>query len=225
MQEAAGVVSPSSSSTSTSSSPSSLRLTFLESNSWLWEIPLPPSSLPPSLPPPSLTLLVDPVMHDLTFGAPALIRGKKKVLNGPAVMESLAPRVDHLLISQGFDDHCQPASIAMAARLLPPSAHIVAPQSASKVLETFFSPERIHYLSPGEHCYLEKRREGGRDGGRVKVTATTGDTLGPPWQAPENGYLLEWGEKGGREEGEEPRSLYYEPHCRFKVEEFEVREG
>ena len=59
----------------------------------------------------------------------------------------------------------------------------------------------------------------------MTVTATTGDTLGPPWQAPENGYLLRWGEEGGKEGGQQYRSLYYEPHCRYKVEEFEVREG
>jgi len=165
-------------------------------------------------------------MHDLTFGVPSLIRGQKKILNGPAVLKQLGPSIHHLLISQGFDDHCQPASMQAAAALLPPSAKVVAPPSASGVLSQFFSEDRIIYLSPGQSCVLE----GGREGGRVAVTATTGDTLGPPWQAPENGYLLRWGEEkeggkeGGREGGQEYRSLYYEPHCRYKAEEFEVRE-
>jgi hypothetical protein len=39
------------------------------------------------------------------------------------------------------------------------------------------------------------------------VVATTGDTLGPPWQAPENGYVLQF-------DGKKYKSLYYEPHCR-----------
>ncbi len=44
-----------------------------------------------------------------------------------------------------------------------------------------------------------------------QVTATTGDTLGPPWQAPENGYVLQFLGAGG---SSKLRSLYYEPHCR-----------
>jgi L-ascorbate metabolism protein UlaG (beta-lactamase superfamily) len=168
-----------------------------------------------------MNLLVDPVMHDLTFGVPSLIRGQKKILNGPAVLRQLGPSIHHLLISQGFDDHCQPESMQAAAALLPPSAKVVAPPSAAGVLSQFFPEDRLIYLSPGQSCVLE----GGKEGGRVTVTATTGDTLGPPWQAPENGYLLRWGEEGGKEGGQQYRSLYYEPHCRYKVEEFEVREG
>jgi hypothetical protein len=44
---------------------------------------------------------------------------------------------------------------------------------------------------------------------RPQVTATTGDTLGPPWQAPENGYVLQLLGSTGK-----LKSLYYEPHCR-----------
>lgn len=44
----------------------------------------------------------------------------------------------------------------------------------------------------------------------AQITATTGDTLGPPWQAPENGYVLHFLGAGGSN-----KSLYYEPHCRW----------
>lgn len=43
----------------------------------------------------------------------------------------------------------------------------------------------------------------------MQITATTGDTLGPPWQPPENGYVLELLGATGK-----LKSLYYEPHCR-----------
>lgn len=72
------------------------------------------------------------------------------------------------------------------------------------------------YLSPGQSAELKGRKDGRA---RVKITATTGDTLGPPWQAPENGYVLQF--LGARGKGK-PASLYYEPHCRYKVEEFEA---
>jgi hypothetical protein len=43
-----------------------VRVTFLESNSWMWQVA-------------GVNLLVDPVMYTLDFGVPSLIQGKKNV--------------------------------------------------------------------------------------------------------------------------------------------------
>ena len=45
---------------------SDVQVTFLESNSWLWQIQ-------------GVNILVDPVMYTLDFGVPSLIQGKKTV--------------------------------------------------------------------------------------------------------------------------------------------------
>lgn len=43
---------------------------------------------------------------------------------------------------------------------------------------------QVVYLEPGQSFEMAAR-----DGSQVKVKATAGPVLGPPWQRPENGYV------------------------------------
>ena len=43
---------------------------------------------------------------------------------------------------------------------------------------------QVTYLEPGESSEIEVS-----NGSQVKVRATAGPVLGPPWQRPENGYF------------------------------------
>ncbi|CAM9298901.1 unnamed protein product, partial [Hapterophycus canaliculatus] len=149
-----------------------IKLTYLEINSWMWQVN-------------GLNLLVDPLFGTLDFGVPLLVQAKKRVLSdGERVTRELAAQTDFLVISQGFDDHCHPPTLKALSRLLKPSVRLVAPPSARAVLEEYFPASRITYLLPRQSTVLS-------DGGRaVEIKATSGATLGPPWQQAENGYIV-----------------------------------
>ncbi|XP_059282939.1 uncharacterized protein LOC132036588 isoform X2 [Lycium ferocissimum] len=68
--------------------------------------------------------------------------------------------------------------------------------AAKKILKNF----QVIYLEPGQDSEIEVS-----NGFPVKVKATAGPVLGPPWQRPENGYLVT-SPNGAL-------TLYYEPHC------------
>lgn len=44
---------------------------------------------------------------------------------------------------------------------------------------------QVTYLEPGESSEIENIK-----GSQVKIQATAGPVLGPPWQRPENGYFF-----------------------------------
>ena len=92
-------------------------------------------------------------------------------------------QLDLLLLTQGLDDHCHPASLA----LLPPELPVVGSASAAaKARQLGF--HTVQALTPGQQHQL----------GELTITATAG----APVPQVENGYLLE--HPGG--------SLYLEPH-------------
>ncbi|GFR40167.1 hypothetical protein Agub_g724 [Astrephomene gubernaculifera] len=67
---------------------------------------------------------------------------------------------------------------------------------------------RITVLAPGQETCVT-----GEAGGRLRILATAGALVGPPWSPRQLGLLL-------REElpaGERPASLYFEPHCDFEA--------
>jgi hypothetical protein len=81
---------------------------------------------------------------------------------------------------------------------LPKTLPVIAqPEAAARIAPLGFTDVRT--IAPGgslDAC-----------GGRLRVRATAGALVGPPWSARQNGFVLE--EVGvGR-----PASLYYEPHC------------
>ncbi|MBA0744037.1 hypothetical protein Gogos_006676 [Gossypium gossypioides] len=59
---------------------------------------------------------------------------------------------------------------------------------------------QVTYLEPGQESEVEAE-----NGSKVRIRATAGPVLGPPWQRPENGYLVI------SPQGQ--LTLYYEPHC------------
>lgn len=57
--------------------------------------------------------------------------------------------------------------------------------SVRLMLQRYYSrtyPSQVTYLEPGEASEIE-----GKSGSEVRVQATEGPILGPPWQRPENG--------------------------------------
>ncbi|KDP29371.1 hypothetical protein JCGZ_18292 [Jatropha curcas] len=159
------------------------KLTYLEGNSWLWEVG-------------GVKILVDPILvGNLDFGIPWLYDAAKKFLKNFQL--SNLPEVDCLLITQSLDDHCHLKTLKPLSEILP-NLRVIATPNAKPLLDPRFS--NVTYLEPGQSSEIEAR-----DGSKVKVQATAGPVLGPPWQRPENGYLV------NSPQGQ--LTLYYEPHC------------
>ncbi|KHG20541.1 Metal-dependent hydrolase [Gossypium arboreum] len=79
-----------------------------------------------------------------------------------------------------------------------PNLRVIATPNAKPLLDPLF--RNVTYLEPGQESEVEAA-----NGSKVRIQATAGPVLGPPWQRPENGYLVI-----------SPRgqlTLYYEPHC------------
>ncbi|BFG17001.1 hypothetical protein CerSpe_032740 [Prunus speciosa] len=178
------------------------KLTYLEGNSWLWDVG-------------GLKILVDPILvGNLDFGIPWLYDAAKKflknfqyncsgidkpVLIGCATLVQLSdlPEVDCLLITQSLDDHCHLKTLKpLSEKYL--NLRVIATPNAQTLLDPLFS--NVTYMEPGQSSIIEAR-----SGSTVKVQATAGPVLGPPWQRPENGYLV------SSPQGK--FTLYYEPHC------------
>ncbi|XP_059649470.1 uncharacterized protein LOC132295288 isoform X2 [Cornus florida] len=158
-------------------------LTYLEGNSWLWEVG-------------GLKILVDPILvGNLDFGIPWLYDAAKKFLKNFQLTD--LPEIDCLLITQSLDDHCHMRTLKPLSQKLP-SLRVIATPNAKKLLDPLFS--NVIYLEPGQSSEIEAN-----NGSRVKIQATAGPVLGPPWQRPENGYLVV------SPQGQ--LTLYYEPHC------------
>ncbi|KAK8916703.1 hypothetical protein KSP39_PZI023025 [Platanthera zijinensis] len=180
--------SPKSSSSSISASipgtnVESLKLTYLEGNSWLWDVN-------------GVIILVDPILvGNLDFCVPWLYDAAKKVLTNFR-LENL-PDIDFLLITQSLDDHCHVKTLKPLSEKLPDLPVFSTPNAESIISPLF---RNATYLEPGQASDFE-----GRNGAEVNILATAGPVLGPPWQRPENGYIITSRSSGLK--------LYYEPHC------------
>ncbi|GJN07258.1 hypothetical protein PR202_ga25077 [Eleusine coracana subsp. coracana] len=203
--------------TAAASSTWTLKLTYLEINSWVWELQQQKKQEATVV----HRILVDPILvGDLDFGAPWLFNGAKK---DPKVKSLgvdglfLAPETtpDLLLITQSLDDHCHVRTLKqLSARA--PDLPVVTTPNARPVLASLPTPfRRVTYLEPGQSTAA---------GDGVRILATAGPVLGPPWQRPENGYIILPTTTGStdnddddddttKEEEEEKGLLYYEPHC------------
>ncbi|KAL6846847.1 hypothetical protein ACP4OV_022700 [Aristida adscensionis] len=180
-----------------------LKLTYLEINSWVWEVQRQDAQAPP------LRILVDPILvGNLDFGAPWLFDGAKRDphVRALSVDDLLAADLDLLLITQSLDDHCHARTLTqLAARA--PDLPVVTTPNARPALAALPAPfRRVTFLEPGQSAALA--------GGALGVLATAGPVLGPPWQRPENGYILTAGGGG---------VLYYEPHCVYDAAFVEER--
>ncbi|KAF6137254.1 hypothetical protein GIB67_036291 [Kingdonia uniflora] len=165
------------------------KLTYLEGNSWLWDVG-------------GLNILVDPILvGSLDFGIPWLYDAVKRYLKTFEQLKDL-PAIDCLLITQSLDDHCHLKTLRPLSQMFP-DVRVIATPNAEALLDPLFG--NVTYLEPGEESQFK-----GRNGSKVRVKATAGPVLGPPWQRPENGYLVT--------SQRDQLTLYYEPHCVYNAE-------
>ncbi|OMP06818.1 hypothetical protein COLO4_07879 [Corchorus olitorius] len=177
------VVSEESAIGSNSSGTDVFKLTYLEGNSWVWDVS-------------GVRILVDPILvGNLDFGIPLLYDAAKKFLKNFKLTD--LPPVDCLLITQSLDDHCHLKTLKPLSEMSP-NLRVIATPNAKPLLDPLF--KNVTYLEPGESSEVEAG-----NGSKVRIEATAGPVLGPPWQRPENGYLV------GSPQGQ--LTLYYEPHC------------
>ncbi|CAD6241701.1 unnamed protein product [Miscanthus lutarioriparius] len=146
------------------------------------------------------------VVGNLDFGMPWLYDSAKKnpKVKALGVDDLLAPdaRPDLLLITNRLDDHCHVRTLTqLSARA--PDLTVVTTPNARAVLASLPTPfRRVTYLEPGESTAVSPD---------VRVLATAGTLLGPPWERPENGYFLLM--PAGADADDRNGLLYYEPHC------------
>ncbi|KMZ75677.1 Zn-dependent hydrolase (Beta-lactamase fold protein) [Zostera marina] len=163
-----------------------IKLTYLEGNSWLWSLG-------------GVNILVDPILvGKLDFGIPWLYEAAKKYITNEFQIEDL-PELDCLLITQGLDDHCHVKTLEPLSKINP-SLQVISTLNAESLLNPLFT--NVKYLEPGQSLKLV-----GKNSANFTVQATPGPVLGPPWQRPENGYIVS--------SEETQLSLYYEPHCSY----------
>ncbi|XP_077245160.1 metallo-hydrolase/oxidoreductase superfamily protein [Tasmannia lanceolata] len=170
------------------SSSGSISLTYLEGNSWLWDVD-------------GLKILVDPILvGNLDFGVPWLYDAAKKFLKKFQLSD--LPELDCLLITQSLDDHCHKRTLKPLSDMFP-DLRVISTPNAESILDPLF--RNVTYLKPGQSSEID-----GKNGSKVSVRATAGPVLGPPWQRPENGYLII--------SQQSQSTLYYEPHCVYNAD-------
>ena len=167
-------------------------LKYLESNSWILKYG-------------SLTVAIDPVLQgNLDFGIPLLYSGSRRYVDGEQALEEVARTANYVLISQGLDDHAHTPTLKRLSALQPSLSYICPPSAVDILRNCGIKEFNMKVISPGQKTVMSGKEV------NVEVTATTGALVGPPWQAKENGYILE---------AEGFPSLYYEPHCMYDEEE------
>lgn len=143
------------------------------------------------------TILVDPwLVGALTFGdTPWLYEGRKKCLPQQD-LAAVCSRTDVLLISQALHDHAHGPTL----RALPDKSIPVVCSPAAEAAVRGAGFVNVTPLAIGKSTKTA--------GGKIRVTATAGALVGPPWSTRENGFLIE--EVGT---ATKPLRIYYEPHC------------
>ncbi|GLC34554.1 hypothetical protein PLESTB_001248800 [Pleodorina starrii] len=151
-------------------------------------------------------VLIDPwFVGELNFsGAEWLYAGRKRVIGRDTRvdMQQVLAETDVLVVTQGLDDHCHiPTLSAVANKAIPV---VTNPDAAVRMRPLGFS--NITVLKPGQATTVK-----GEAGGLLKIQATAGALVGPPWSARQLGLLM----REVSPEGERPASLYFESHCDF----------
>jgi hypothetical protein len=135
----------SSSSATNTATTCTLKLTYLEINTWVWELHQDHH--------PKVRILVDPILvGDLDFGAPWLFNGAKKNpwMKALGVDKAMEPPPDLLLITQSLDDHCHVRTLKQLSALAPDLPVVTTP-NARPVLASLPTPfRRVTYLEPGQ---------------------------------------------------------------------------
>ena len=184
--------SSSSSLTTNTALPFTLVYTHLEINSMIWQIPEAND----------LSLLIDPIASQLDFGIAPLYRANKKILSEQDTYNLIhEANPTHVLITQGLDDHCHLPTIAkleeQQQQLLLQQATATSStrqQQPPGLLQYLICPSALAKVSkviPMDRITVLRHGQSYRINNKVKVTATVGSLVGPPWQERENGYLLQ----------------------------------
>ncbi|XP_044454407.1 uncharacterized protein [Triticum aestivum] len=182
----------------TTKTATTVKLTYLEFNGWLWE-----------LDGGRFRVLVDPLLvGNLDFGMPWLFDGAKKTLpkDGLQDLQEDLAVVDLLLITSSLDDHCHVRTLTRLAAISP-DLPVVATPNARPILAALPFNDVI-YLEPGQSTTVV----GATTDSEATVLATPGPVNGPPWQRPENSYMVTTTGKGQRK-----HNIYYEPHCMYNA--------
>ncbi|KAI3763888.1 hypothetical protein L2E82_13886 [Cichorium intybus] len=107
------------------------KLTYLEVNSWLWEVG-------------GVKILVDPVLvGNLDFGIPFLFEASKKYLKNFQLTD--LPEIDCLLITQSLEDHCHLKTLIPLSIKLP-NLKVIATPNAKSLLDPLFTNETVGKL-------------------------------------------------------------------------------
>ncbi|KAG1669006.1 hypothetical protein FOA52_000599 [Chlamydomonas sp. UWO 241] len=144
-------------------------------------------------------VVVDPWLEgDLTFFEQEwAYRGKKRSTQKVDIA-ALMSETDVVVLTQFLDDHCHMPTLAK----VPKSMLIVAnPEAAERIKPLGFSNVKI--LNHGETVEVA--------GGKLRITATQGALVGPPWSKRQNGITFR---EAVTADGSHA-SLYFEPHCDF----------
>lgn len=115
----------------------------------------------------------------------------------------MCARADAILLSQALPDHAHaPTLAALPDKALPVLCSPAAEGAARKAGFTNVTP-----LPHGATATVA--------GGKLRVTATAGALVGPPWSTRENGFVIEQvgSGDGGDDAAAAALRLYYEPHC------------
>ncbi|KAE8702480.1 Metallo-hydrolase/oxidoreductase superfamily protein isoform 2 [Hibiscus syriacus] len=153
---------------SNSSGTDVFNLTYLEGNSWLWDVS-------------GVKLLVDPILvGNLDFGIPLLYDAAKKFIRNFKLSD--LPQVDCLLITQNLDDDFHLRTIKPLSEMSP-NLRVVSTPNDKPLLDPLF--RNVTYLEPGQESEVEPS-----NGSKVRIQATPGPVLSPPWQLPENGARM-----------------------------------
>lgn len=142
-------------------------------------------------------VLVDPwLTGDLTFANQTwLFRGQKKV-TGELNIDDIAQETDLIVLTQSLDDHCHLPTLERLPKTIPVAA---SPSAADRI-----RPLGYKTVTPIDHD-----EEKAFCDGALKIRATQGALVGPPWSKRQNGYIMT------ETSGSPPTSVYYEPHCDF----------
>eukprot|EP00188_Purpureofilum_apyrenoidigerum_P005997 Plantae.Rhodophyta-Purpureofilum_apyrenoidigerum.ctg8540.p1 GENE.Plantae.Rhodophyta-Purpureofilum_apyrenoidigerum.ctg8540~~Plantae.Rhodophyta-Purpureofilum_apyrenoidigerum.ctg8540.p1 ORF type:complete len:330 (+),score=56.39 Plantae.Rhodophyta-Purpureofilum_apyrenoidigerum.ctg8540:47-991(+) len=156
--------------------------TYYEGNSWGLNID-------------GTNVLVDPLVSDLVFFNRVVFNQHKNIFSNDDDPRKVLPIPDLIVISQSLPDHLHLPTLKRFSR----DTRILATEKGAGMLrkEGF---QNVKVLNPGDSTTELN--------GRFFVRATAGPILGPPWQTPENGYIIKLVEKNV--------SIYYEPHSVFQ---------
>jgi len=165
-----------------------LTYTSLEGNTWSAELSHT-----------NTRVLTDPwLVGNLTFGGLDFIySGSKKVATADTIdLDAVAKNTDFILLTMSIDDHCHKPTLQALVERNADLPIIASPSAANVARDIGFRV--VYELDHGEEVALKN--------GDVRVKATVGALVGPPWSKRENGFVIT--EKDGI-------SIYYEPHADY----------